>query len=124
MKYIYLALLIFCACNPGEKNNNVSSSADSGKVAVRTDTIYLTRNTGITPANSYSDLFLDSGIVEQFIQSKKLSDDDAKGFRSFYNYRNLQFAWFTSLGFTEQAKGFWNLHDKFESKTDKALRNR
>ena len=33
--------------------------------------------------------------------------------RSFYNTRNFQFAWFTSNGLTEQARGFWNLHEYF-----------
>jgi murein L,D-transpeptidase YcbB/YkuD len=91
---------------------------------VRTDTVYLERNTAITPANSYSDLFVDSTIVENYIQANKLSADESKYFRSFYNYRNGQFAWFTSLGFTEQAKGFWNLQDETGSKADKALRNK
>ena len=31
--------------------------------------------------------------------------------RSFYNARNFQFAWFSNDGLTEQARGFWNLHD-------------
>ena len=31
--------------------------------------------------------------------------------RSFYNTRNYQFAWFNQEGLTEQARGFWNLHD-------------
>ena len=124
MRYIYLAaIILFYSCNTAEQKDNTSTIyTDTGKVIVRTDTIYLTRNADITPANSYSDLFLDSVTIEQFIQSKKLSGDEAKSFRSFYNYRNLQFAWFTSLGFTEQAKGFWNLQDKFGTKTDKALR--
>ncbi len=126
MRYIYFtAIILFCACNTGEQNGNtVTSATDSGKVIVRTDTIYLTRNADITPANFYSDLFLDSATVDRFIQSKKLPEDETKSFRSFYNYRNLQFAWFTSHGFTEQAKGFWNLQDKFGSKTDKTLRNK
>lgn len=125
MKYLYLvAVILFCACNTGQQQSSQSQKSDSGTVTVRTDTVYLTRNTNITPANSYSDLFLDSAAIEQFIQQRKLADDEAKSFRSFYNYRNLQFAWFTSLGFTEQAKGFWNLQDKYGSKTDKVLRAR
>lgn len=125
-KYL-AAILLFFSCNPLEQKTTTPSSPSSGentKVVVHHDTVYVTRNVAITPANSYSDLFLDSTAVEQFIQSKKLSEDDAKNFRSFYNYRNMQFAWFTSLGFTEQAKGFWNLQDKLGSKADKAMRNK
>ncbi|MGI8582059.1 MAG: L,D-transpeptidase family protein [Chitinophagaceae bacterium] len=126
MRYIYFAVIVlFSACNTvDQKDHTTTPVRDSGKVIVRTDTIYLTRNADITPANSYSDLFLDSTVVEQFIQSKKLLENEAKEFRSFYNYRNLQFAWFTSQGFTEQAKGFWNLQDIYGSKTDRALRNK
>lgn len=127
MRYLYFILvLFFCACNSADQNKNTgTTSTESGNTIVRNDTVYITKNVEITPANSYSDLFMDSAAIEQFIQQKKLSADDAKSFHSFYNYRNLQFAWFTSLGFTEQAKGFWNLQDKFNAgKSDKALRSR
>ncbi len=122
----FAGIIIFFSCNTGDQkdNNTTSASAENTKVIVRTDTVYLTRNADITPSNSYSDLFFDSSAIDQFIQSKKLSVDDEKSLRSFYNYRNFQFAWFTSLGFTEQAKGFWNLQDKFGSKTDKNLRSK
>lgn len=126
MKYLYIiTIILFCSCTNADKNqNSTNTKTDSGEVIVRTDTVYLTRNPDITPANSYSDLFLDSTTIEQFIQSRKITEDEARGFRSFYNYRNLQFAWFSSLGFTEQAKGFWNLQDMYGGKTDKVLRNR
>lgn len=125
MRYLYIiAIALISACNTTEQKQDTSATTDSGKVITRTDTVYLTRNAGITPANSYSDLFLDSAALEQFIQSKKLPDGEAKNFRSFYNFRNMQFAWFTSLGLTEQAKGFWNLQDKYGETTDKTLRKR
>src|ERR1700755_111252 len=102
MRYLYLAIVVLVySCNTGDQNNTSTTPTDSEKTIIRTDTVYLVRNTLITPANSYSDLFLDSMAVEQFIASKKMEDIDAKSFRSFYNYRNLEFAWFTSLGFTE-----------------------
>jgi len=125
MKYIYItAFIFFCACNSNENQETTTSATDNESVITRTDTVYLTRNVEITPTNSYSDLFLDSAMVESFIQSKKLSADEAKSFRSFYNYRNMQFAWFTSQGFTEQAKGFWNLQDKFGNNAERSLRNK
>jgi murein L,D-transpeptidase YcbB/YkuD len=49
--------------------------------------------------------------MEQFIQKKKIADSIADRIRSFYNTRNYQYAWFSSDGLTEQARGFWNLHD-------------
>lgn len=122
IKYCAVIILL-AACDTKQQNASTANNAnDSSHTIVRTDTVYLTRNTDITPANAYSDLFIDSATVEQFIQSKKLSDDNAKSFRSFYNYRNMQFAWFTSLGFTEQAKGFWNMQDIFGGNADKNLR--
>ncbi len=121
----FTAIFIFCACNTPQQSDISTKSADQEELIItRVDTVYLTRNNAITPANSYSDLFLDSAVVAQFIKSKKLSPDEEKSFESFYNYRNLQFAWFTSLGFTEQAKGFWNIQDQLGTKADKALRNR
>ncbi len=69
------------------------------------------RDISITKANSYSDLFLDSSAIANFIAQNKLSDSISRRLRSFYNARNFQFAWFSSNGLTEQARGFWNLHD-------------
>lgn len=69
------------------------------------------RNVGITAANSYSTLFLDSTVMEKFITDQKVVDSLARRIRSFYNARNYQFAWFSSDGLTEQARGFWNLHE-------------
>jgi L,D-transpeptidase YcbB len=69
------------------------------------------RDYSITKANSYSDLFFDSSVMEGYISQNKIPDSLARRIRSFYNARNYQFAWFTSDGLTEQARGFWNLHD-------------
>jgi murein L,D-transpeptidase YcbB/YkuD len=69
------------------------------------------RDLGITAANSYSSLFMDSVVVEQFITDQKVVDSLARRMRSFYNARNYQFAWFSEDGLTEQARGFWNLHE-------------
>src|SRR5690606_23820473 len=71
------------------------------------------RDYSITKANAYSDLFLDSMRMEKFIAEKNFSDSIIRRMRSFYNTRNYQFAWFTSNGLTEQARGFWNLHEYF-----------
>ena len=73
------------------------------------------RDLSITPNNSYSDLFLDSTVMEQYIQSEKLNDTIARDLRNFYNSRNYQYAWFATEGMTEQGRGFWNL---YESKID------
>ena len=88
------------------------------------------RDYSITETISYSDLFLDSTVVENFIVQKKISDSIARRMRSFYNTRNYQFAWFSGEGLTEQAFGFWNLLDHYTTYsddttlTDKALKKR
>ncbi|MEP6616572.1 MAG: L,D-transpeptidase family protein [Ginsengibacter sp.] len=125
VKYLALILFLF-GCNTAQKDANqapAETKNDTGRVVVHTDTVYLTRNESITPANSYSDLFLDSASLENFIQHQKLSTSDGQAIHSFYNYRNMQFAWFSSQGFTEELKGFWNLQDKF-GKTARPLRNK
>lgn len=116
-------LVVLYSCTTSTKEENQDGMVGNG-MSVRTDTIYLVRNSEITPANAYSDLFLDSAIVEQYIAANQMPQDEQKTFRSFYNYRNGQFAWFSSQGFTEQAKGFWNLQDKLAPSTDKTLRGK
>lgn len=84
-----------------------------------------TRDRSINPSNSYSNLFLDSTTIEKFISEKKINDTLASRMRSFYNARNNQFAWFSSDGLTEQARGFWNLHDYVTTyDVDTSLKNR
>jgi len=68
-------------------------------------------DSSISKDNSYSDLFLDSAAIRNFITQNKVPDSISRRLRSFYNARNYQFAWFSSDGLTEQARGFWNLHD-------------
>ena len=123
----YLAAAIFlfsCNTKDSSSTNALGTTNTDTRYETRADTVYVVRNADITPANAYSDLFLDPVVMSQFMSSNNLSGDEAGRYKSFYNYRNMQFAWFTSQGFTEQAKGFWNLQDKLGSKADKALRNR
>jgi L,D-transpeptidase YcbB len=88
-----------------------SQEARDKELSVKEEKKVSTRNYSIDRNNSYSDLFLDSTNVEAFITEKKLPDSFARRIRSFYNARNFQFAWFSSDGLTEQARGLWNLHD-------------
>ncbi len=62
------------------------------------------RDTTITKANAFSELFLDSMRLEQFITQQKTEDSAASLLRNFYNTRNYQFAWFTEDGLAEQAR--------------------
>lgn len=110
--YASVCTILLISCN-NEGNNNDGTEKKNKKIT--------SRNYNITPSNAYSDLFLDSSAVEKFINEKKIPDSIARRVRSFYNSRNFEFAWFASDGLTEQARGFWNLHNHFTSSTDDTL---
>jgi murein L,D-transpeptidase YcbB/YkuD len=103
--YTILGWFFFVACNSGGKNG------DDDKDKPESEKKISKRDYSINPENSYSTLFLDSAAMEKFIAEKKLNDSISRRMRSFYNTRNFQFAWFSGDGLTEQALGFWNLHD-------------
>lgn len=100
---LYSVLVLVYSCGgPGSSEEN-AKNPESRKISKR--------DYSITSANSYTDLFLDSTDVEKFIIDSKVPDELSYRIRSFYNTRNFQFAWFSQDGLTEQARGFWNLHD-------------
>ena len=71
------------------------------------------RDTTITAGNAYSPLFFDSSKLEQFIQHHVIDDRLARPFRSFYNARNYQYAWFFNDGPAEQVYNFLNLQNDY-----------
>lgn len=101
------------SCDNADINANSNTGNDEAKNPP-------TRDVSITPENSYSDLFLDTAVLENYIRTNNLDNNSAQGMRNFYNVRNYQFAWFTSDGFTEQGRGFWNLHDWFSDRDQNA----
>src|SRR5688572_3329215 len=109
MKMIFLGIALCTSLLFGCKNNSNGQGSDGdGK---KNEKKISKRDHSITKANSYSSLFMDSIAMENFITQKNLDDSIARRLRSFYNTRNYQYAWFSSDGLTEQARGFWNLHD-------------
>jgi murein L,D-transpeptidase YcbB/YkuD len=129
MKNILFYAAIFCSMMASCQNKSGDSGGDDSDKPESEKKISK-RDRSITRANSYSNLFLDSTAMESFLASKKLDESIARRMRSFYNARNYQFAWFSSDGLTEQARGFWNLHDyittydKDSTLKDKALQKR
>jgi murein L,D-transpeptidase YcbB/YkuD len=107
--YATLFCSFFAACN-GQNSSNNGDDVDDGPKSESEKKISK-RDRSITRTNSYSDLFMDSAALQNFITEKKINDTIARRMRSFYNTRNYQYAWFASNGLTEQARGFWNLHD-------------
>ena len=68
-------------------------------------------DTTITKKNAFSDLFLDSAKLADFIGREGMERDAAQRLKNFYNSRNYQFAWFTKAGLAEYARAFWNLQE-------------
>ena len=101
--FILAIPIILLSCTENQANSQEKKSTEEKNVS--------TRDISITKASSYSDLFLDTAAVSSFITQNKVADSIARRLKSFYNSRNYQFAWFSSDGLTEQARGFWNLHD-------------
>jgi murein L,D-transpeptidase YcbB/YkuD len=105
----YIVCLLLLACNSNTDQSKESSESKSEKA--EKDKKVSKRDRSITTANSYSDLFFDSSALAGFIEQNKIDDAVARRMISFYNTRNYQYAWFTSDGMTEQARGFWNMHN-------------
>jgi len=107
MKKIYMWAAIICsffvACNGFNTSTDETNAENEKKITKR--------DYSINVNNAYNNIFLDSMSMENFIIEKKLPDSISRRMRSFYNARNYQFAWFSSQGLTEQALGFWNLHN-------------
>lgn len=113
------------SCNgiAGWSGSNTDSTAHGGMAP---ENSVLARDLSITKENAYSDLFLDSALLDSFIAKEKLDEGDAQSLRNFYNVRNFQYAWFSSSGPTEQVRGFWGLHaaePEKEMKRDTAFMN-
>jgi L,D-transpeptidase YcbB len=126
-KLAILALVGISAvsCNgiAGWSGSNTDSTAHSGMAS---ESKVWARDLSITKENAYSDLFLDSTVLDSFITREKLNEADAQSLRNFYNVRNFQYAWFSSSGPTEQVRGFWGLHaaePEKEIKRDTAFMN-
>lgn len=98
---------LMLACNTKDRDGGSESSESEQEAKKKISS----RDLSITKSNAYSTLFLDSTDVEAYIASKNVPDSISRRMRSFYNARNYQFAWFSNDGLTEQARGFWNLHD-------------
>lgn len=98
-----------------------SEDSTGGKAVDSSSYAAFARDESITEANAYSDLFLDSTAVENYIQKEKLSDSAARALRNFYLIRNYQYAWFTTGGMTEQGKAVWNLYAEDSAGADKSL---
>lgn len=106
-------LLISCNSNSGTNSSNKSDGTsdmltDGGKLEEKKMS---KRDFSITASNAYNDIFFDSTVMVKFFKDNNVDEDLIRRITSFYNARNYQLAWFSKDGVTEQARGFWNLHN-------------
>ena len=102
--------LLFTSCDYLQGYIKGASANVEDSLAAK-DFYMAARDMSITAENAYSDVFLDSAAIENYIQTNSLPDTTARKMRSFYNSRNFQAAWLSSAGFTEQGRGLWNMLD-------------
>ncbi len=117
-RFIFFIALIsmFTACKNNKNDKETTNGNNTGNTENTENSKKITkRDYSINGSNSYSDLFLDSNTVENFIAEKKLNDTIARRLRSFYNARNYQYAWFSGDGITEQGRSFWNVHEYYST---------
>ncbi len=96
MKYVRLLLLCLVVL--------VINSCKHGKVKPP-----VVKDTSITKTTSFNELFLDSSQMVNFLAANKELSLFAEQYADFYTSRNYQYAWFDSLGLTQQATNFMNL---------------
>lgn len=85
----------------------------------------IARDKTVTAAVSYSDLFIDSTVMERFIVQQGYKDSLAKKLRNFYNNRNYQCAWFFREGIADYAATFYELYNEYINYSgDSSLYNR
>lgn len=106
---VAVGLLTSCQQVQGWFGN--SGDTDSTMTSESANKAKLLRDESITRENAYSDLFVDSAALEAYIQKEQVPADKADRMREFYMVRSNQFAWFTSDGITEQARGLWSLSE-------------
>jgi murein L,D-transpeptidase YcbB/YkuD len=63
----------------------------------------------IDTANAFNAMFLDSNMVNDFLNNEHLGDTMSQRIKSFYNSRNFQFGWFSPEGLPEHTVSFWNM---------------
>ena len=84
----------------------------------------IVQDTSITKQTSFNNLFLDSAVLENFINTNDTFKNYRDQYFDFYKERNYEYAWFDSTGIGEQAHNFINLLDNtISSLEDSSLYN-
>lgn len=114
LKYLMIGLLTgLFACGHAEKNTRSMEQDGTTVLAATSD------------QKAFSQLSLDSVLLEQYISSNGVNPKRAEQLRQFYQSRSYQFAWFHNDGLAQQARAFWNLHNNYLDYTkDSSLFNK
>lgn len=110
MKKTIVAGLIagtFLICCKEKTGNTKTETKVSQKISKR--------NFSVNKQNACNDFFFDSILLVNYTANRHLPDSIARRMTSFYNSRNYEFAWFSSTGISEQARGFWNMYKYYSS---------
>src|SRR5215213_7295774 len=128
MKKTMIAIAALCLLNACSQVAGWNKSKNDDSTQVNADSsmnMAIVRDESINESNAYSDLFLDSTSINSYIKQKGIPDSTANLIRNFYALRNNGFAWFSTSGLTEQARGLWGLSgsrsDTASSKKDRRL---
>jgi len=127
---ILFTILISCNSQENDPANKGKNGKQEQEDKEEKEKKVSKRDISINTTNSYSNLFFDSMVLVKFLTDNKINDTLKRRMTSFYNARNYQFAWFSGNGLTEQARGFWNMHNyqvtygKDASLNDKELQKR
>lgn len=88
------------------------------------DRLPVARDTTITPASSFNNLFFDSSQIAHFLAKETRYAGFMEQYMDFYRGRNFQYAWFDSSGLSEQALNFINLENNYiQDMDDSSLHN-
>ena len=82
------------------------------------------RDLSVTVPTSFNTIFFDSAYLDTFLLKHPEFVAYSKQYKDFYTGRNFQYAWFDSVGFSEQAHNFYNLqNDYIASMGDSSIYN-
>lgn len=98
---IFLLLATACNSQKDTKPNRIK--------VIRTEKPVTKLDVSIDTGNAFNSIFIDSEILNNYIDKKQLNDTLAGRIRSFYNSRNYQYAWFSPEGLPEHTVSFWNM---------------
>lgn len=94
MKHSIIFLLFFCTCFIACKQKHPKK---------------VKRDTSINKTTSFNNLFFDSNIIDEFLETDTSFAKYKEQFHNFYKERNYEFAWFDTSGLAEQTHNFYNL---------------